>query len=82
MNREEVLGAIAAGLPGQQCGGQLLQQPGVARSEVPAFAAHITEQLVKFTGYRFDGENGNAIIDVMRPLGYRLYDPQVNQRFE
>ena len=60
--------------------GQMLTPPG-SEPNGPAFDVDIGAQMITFVGYGFTGELGNAIIDTMHPLGYRLYDPQVRERF-
>ncbi|GAC48960.1 hypothetical protein GOACH_08_00230 [Gordonia aichiensis NBRC 108223] len=55
--------------------------PEAEADGVPAFDVWIGDQLVQYTGYGWEDEHANAIIDVMHRLGYRLYDPQIDTRF-
>ncbi|WP_120494802.1 hypothetical protein [Microbacterium phyllosphaerae] len=74
--------ALAVGLPGWTRDDIHFHPPGVEVGSAPVFELYVGERIVDFTGIGIeDGEHFNAIIDVMHPLGYRLYDPQVNERF-
>jgi len=82
IDSDEVQRALIDGLPGWTQSGNILQPPGADPNGAPAFDVHIGDQLAQFTGYGIeDGADFNAIIDVMHPLGYRLFDPQTNERF-
>jgi hypothetical protein len=74
--------ALTDGLPGWSRAGNILQPPGADPDGAPAFDVHIGSHLATFTGYGIeDGEHFNAIIDAVHILGYRLFDPQTNERF-
>jgi len=74
--------AIDEKLLGWTRDGNILQPPGADPDGAPAFDVSIGTQLAQFTGYGIeDGEDFNAIIDVMHHLGFRLFDPQTVERF-
>lgn len=82
IDAEEVERALLEGLPGWTRDSNILQPPGADPNGAPAFDVSIGTYLAQFTGYGIeDGEHFNAIIDVMHPLGFRLFDPQTNERF-
>lgn len=77
----EVLGALDA-LEGWSREPNFLYPPGSGPEGGPAFDFRIGTQLAEFIGYGIqDGDHFNAIIDALHPLGFRLYDPQVRERF-
>ena len=83
VDRELVVQSFAERLPGWTWGGQFLSPPGVdPENGSPSFDVDIGAQMVQFVGYGMTGDAANAIIDAMRPLGFRLYDPQTDERFE
>ena len=73
--------ALTERLVGWRRDENVLLPPGSSPDEGPAFDVLVAEQYVDFTAYGADGDDLNAIIDVMRPLGFRLYDPQTDDRF-
>lgn len=74
--------ALINGLPGWTRDANILQPPGADPNGAPAFDVHVGSHIAEFTGYGIeDGEHFNAIIDVMHPLGFRLFDPQTGERF-
>lgn len=73
--------ALTAQLAGWRREGNILQPPGADPNGAPAFDVSIGTQLAEFVGYGTDGDDYNAVIDVMGPLGFRLFDPQVGERF-
>lgn len=78
----EVDRAIVEVLKGWTRDGIHLHPPGVEIGSAPVFEMHIGRHIARFFGYGIEeGDHFNAIIDVMRPLGYRLFDPQTNERF-
>ncbi len=81
VDRDCILQAFVEDLPGWAWDGQFLRPPGTAAEGTPMFDVYIGEQLIEFIGYGFQSEHANAVIDAMRPLGYRLFDPQVGERF-
>lgn len=81
VDRELIVATFADALPGWRWDGQILQPPEAEADGVPAFDVWIGDQLVQYTGYGWEDEHANAIIDVMHRLGYRLYDPQIDTRF-
>ncbi|WP_346076135.1 hypothetical protein [Gordonia cholesterolivorans] len=60
----------------------MLYPPGGTAADGPAFDVFMDDQLVVFTGYGVEPHDINVVIDVMRSLGFRLYDPQTLERFE
>ncbi|WP_132991908.1 hypothetical protein [Gordonia zhaorongruii] len=48
----------------------------------PRFEVTVGTQFVEFVGHGVDGEYLNAVIDAMRPFGFRLFDPQTGERFD
>ncbi|KAB1654085.1 hypothetical protein F8O01_14320 [Pseudoclavibacter chungangensis] len=83
VDRQLVVQSFAERLPGWTWGGQFLTPPGVdPENGSPVFDVHLGEQLVEFVGYGMTGSAANAVIDAMRALGFRLYDPQTGERFE
>ncbi|WP_392426029.1 hypothetical protein [Barrientosiimonas humi] len=68
-------------LPDWRREGNFLFPPGSVVDEDPAFDVYVGEQMVEITGYSAEGEQMNAIIDALSPLGLRLYDPQTGERF-
>lgn len=83
VDRAEIDRALAVGLIGWNRDGDIhFHPPGVEVGSAPVFEMHIGNKLVEFIGYGIeDGEHFNAIISMMHPLGYRLYDPQIRERF-
>jgi len=81
VGRDRVLRLFAEDLPGWTWDGQFLRPPGSDPEGTPAYDVSIGEQLVEFIGYKFRGEHANEIIGAMHSLGYRLYDPQILERF-
>lgn len=77
----QVVAAFAQAQPTWQWDGQLFTLPARGGGEGGAFDVALGEQLVELVGYGVAGNDLNAVIDVMRPLGYRLYDPQIAERF-
>lgn len=60
----------------------MLYPTGAADGGAPVFEVHFSERFAEFIGYGIDDtDHFNAIIDVMHPLGFRLYDPQTRERF-
>ncbi|OAN34022.1 hypothetical protein [Microbacterium sp. H83] len=88
VDADQLVDALATKLSGWTRSGErrdhqfILQPPGADPDGSPAFDVNIHPQHARFDGYGIeDGEDFNAIIDVMHSLGYRLFDPQVNERF-
>ena len=74
--------ALSSQLKGWRRDANILQPPDAQPDAGPAFDLSIGAQLVEFIGYGTGGDHYNAIIDVMRPLGFRLFDPQAVERFD
>lgn len=73
---------IAEELVGWTRDANMLQPPESDPDSGPAFDVSIGLQLAEFVGYGIqNGDHFNAIIDMMHPLGFRLYDPQTRERF-
>lgn len=82
LGRDEVDRALLDGLPGWVREGVHLHTPGADAEHGGSFEVHIGERIAAFVGYHIEeGEHFNAIIDAMRALGFRLFDPQTNERF-
>lgn len=82
VDRSVVTDAFAERLPGWGWDGQFLAPPGVDLEDgSPVFDVTIGAQMVEFVGYGMTGDAANAIIDAVHPLGYRLYDPQTDERY-
>ena len=46
------------------------------------FEAEVSEQSVLFDCHGMDGDGMNELMDIMLPYGCKLYDPQINTRFD
>lgn len=73
--------AFEEDLAGWTWDGLSLRPPETDPEGTPVFEVFIGEQLVEFIAYGFEGRHANTIISAMHPLGYRLFDPQVDERF-
>lgn len=79
---EQIERAMTDNLPGWTRLDNILNPPGVEAGAAPVFEVHFGERIAEFIGYGIeDTDHFNAIIDVMHPLGFRLYDPQTRERF-
>ena len=82
LDREAVLQGLLQHLAGWSFDGQFLRPPGTEADGGTVFDVHIGGQMLEATAYSFEDEQVNALIDAMRALGLRLFDPQVGVRFE
>ncbi len=81
IDKQAVERALDDQLPDWTRDANMLQPPGATDANGPGFDVSIGRQLISFTGYGVSNDNLNAIIDLMVSLGFRLYDPQVRERF-
>ncbi|MGB3604551.1 MAG: hypothetical protein WBA38_13495 [Gordonia sp. (in: high G+C Gram-positive bacteria)] len=70
-----------SGIDGWRWSQSLLYPPGSHLEGSPVFDIFVDTQAVTCTGYGVEAADINTVIDVMRELGFRLYDPQTNERF-
>ncbi|MGB3698826.1 MAG: hypothetical protein WBA05_15480 [Gordonia sp. (in: high G+C Gram-positive bacteria)] len=71
-----------AGLADWSRSGTMLYPPGGTSADGPVFDVFIDTHAVVYTGYSVAPQHLNEVIDLMRALGFRLYDPQRMERFE
>lgn len=61
--------------------GEVLLPPRSTPEAGPRFDVHIGEQMVEFVAHDATIRQLNTVVTVIRDLGMRLYDPQVQERF-
>lgn len=81
VSRDAVLESFEERLPGWRWEANILQPPEADPEGAPAFEVDIAPQYVFFSAKGCETEHLNAVIEAMLPLGLRLYDPQVQERF-
>ena len=74
----DAIRAALDGLDGWSRDRGVLRCPG---PDGPVFEVAVGPQMIEFVGDGVGRDHINAVIDVMHPLGLRLYDPQVGERF-
>lgn len=70
-----------ADLDGWTWSQSMLYPPGSHIEGSPVFDVFVDTHAVTCTGYSVEAADINTVIDAMRELGFRLYDPQTGERF-